>query len=288
MKLSVVIPCYNAAQTIGVQLEALAYQTWNQPWEVIVVDNGSQDNSTAIIREFTEKIPNFKLIDGSQKSGASYARNLGVKNASGEAIAFCDADDMVAPDWVAAMGEALMKYDFVTGQNEHWKLNDPWLVKSFGVEAGDSGCFDHPFLPMAFTNNMGVKRSVHEAIGGFDENFYAIEDIDYSWRIQEAGYQLHDVPEALLHFRLRKTIPENIRRDWGVGFYEPLLYKKHQPKGLPKLLSWKSFIRTPIDFMFELGTLKIRNKGDLMCSLRTLAWRFGQLQGCLKFGFLPM
>jgi glycosyltransferase involved in cell wall biosynthesis len=146
MKLSVIVPSFNAADTISGQLEALANQQWNQPWEVIVADNGSGDETVAIrkasslrliAQNYSKKILLFRVIDASDKKGGAHARNLGASVAKGEALAFCDADDEVAPGWVAAMGEALSKYDFVAGRNQHWKLNEPWLVKSYRVENGD-------------------------------------------------------------------------------------------------------------------------------------------------------
>lgn len=288
MHLSVIIPCFNAANTIAVQLEALSNQQWCEPWEVIVVDNGSSDDTVAIAQQYQQKLPSLRVVDASSKSGAAYARNFGVSVAKAEAIAFCDADDEVAPGWVAAMGEALSQYDFVAGRNEHWKLNDPWIVKSYRVENGDGPAFDHPYLPTVGSNNIGVKRSFHEAIGGFDENFMMIEDIDYCWRLQQAGAKLHEIPNAILHYRFRTTVMGSCSRTWGVGFYEPLLYKKHQTLGLPKLLSWKCFVKAPIDFCEQLVRLKIRDKATLAGELRVLAWRLGQLQGCLKFGYLPI
>lgn len=184
MKLSVIIPCYNAASTIAIQLEALANQKWSQPWEVIVADNGSTDNSVAIAELFKQKIPSLRIVDASAKKGAAYARNIGASIAYAEALAFCDADDEVAPFWVAAMGEALAKYDFVTGRSLYDKLNEPWVIANHG--SSDGFCIiENPYLPFAISCNIGVKRAVHQAIGGFDETFAMIEDIDYSWCIQE-------------------------------------------------------------------------------------------------------
>lgn len=54
-------------------------------------------------------------------------------------------------------------------------------------------------------NNLGIKRSLHDAIGGFDESILLLEDVDYCWRIQEAGMKLHYAPDALLHFRFAIT-----------------------------------------------------------------------------------
>ena len=108
-----VIPCYNGADTLGVQLEALANQHWPEPWEVIVLDNRSTDGSRQIAERYKERLPKLRVVDASARQGQPFALNVGVEAATGEAVAFCDADDEVSSGWVAAMGEALSRHDFV-------------------------------------------------------------------------------------------------------------------------------------------------------------------------------
>ncbi|AFZ03198.1 glycosyltransferase [Calothrix sp. PCC 6303] len=289
MKLSVIVPCFNAEDTIAVQLEALANQQWLEPWEVIVADNGSTDNTIAIAQRYQHRIANFRIVDASAKAGPSYARNLGAKAAYSESLAFCDADDQVAPGWVAAMGMALVQYEFVAGRNNNIKLNDQVTLKNHGLPETTGVTFDHPYLPVVISSNMGVKRSLHEKIGGFDEGFLMIEDIDYAWRLQEAGHHVCEIPDAIVHYRLRKDFKAICDHAWKVGIYEALLYKKRHNYPLPKqLMSWKTFIKVPIVFILELLRFKVRNKETMAEWIKVLAWRSGQLTGCLKFGFIPL
>jgi len=74
MKLSVIIPCFNAATTV--QLEALAHQHWCEPWEVIVSNNGSTDETVAIVEQYQEKLSNLRIVDSSDQRGAAHARML--------------------------------------------------------------------------------------------------------------------------------------------------------------------------------------------------------------------
>lgn len=126
MKLSVIIPCYNAAKTIGVQLEALCRQTWNEPWEIVVSDNGSSDQTLAVVETFKNRIQNFHVVDSSDKPGSAHARNVGVSASSGELLAFCDADDEVGEGWIPAIGNALRNADFVASCFEIKKLSPSW------------------------------------------------------------------------------------------------------------------------------------------------------------------
>ena len=67
MDISVVIPCFNDEETIGSQLEAVAKQAWSGEWEVVVSDNGSRDNTLAIVEQFRERLPNLRVVDSSDR-----------------------------------------------------------------------------------------------------------------------------------------------------------------------------------------------------------------------------
>src|SRR3954466_4740554 len=102
-KLSVVIPCLNAASTLGVQLAALTHQSWPGGWEVIVADNGSTDGSREIVEGYRDPLPGLGVGDAGGRRGQAHARNLGATAATGDALLFCDADDEVAPGWMEAL-----------------------------------------------------------------------------------------------------------------------------------------------------------------------------------------
>jgi len=287
MKLSVVIPCFNAAKTIAVQLEALANQQWSEPWEVIVSNNGSTDETLAIVNQYQEKLSNLRIIDSSDQPGAAHARNVGASAATGEMLAFCDADDEVAPGWVAAMGEALSKYDFVAGKREYNKLNEPWILK-YRTLTQLNGLQDYnypPYLPHAASCNLGVRRLIHEAIGGFDETMLRLQDTDYCWRIQLAGTKLHFVPEPVVHYRFRDTIGGLFHQGRLWGEYNVFLYKKYRPLGMPKL-SWKESVRSWVR-LFKLFP-QCFSEEDRAKLVTVSARRIGRLQGCIKYRVLAL
>ena len=115
--------------------------------------------------------------------------------ASGDSVLHCDADDEVAPGWLATMAKALSEYDFVACRLDAEKLNEPWQQESWENHQRDGLIqFSPPYLPFAAGTSIGVKRLIHESIGGFDESLCA-DDIDYCWKIQLAGTKLLFVPE---------------------------------------------------------------------------------------------
>ncbi len=291
MKLSVVIPCLNVADTIATQLEALAKQQWSDPWEVIVADNGSTDGSMDVVKRYESHLPNLRIVDASGKRGQAYARNMGAKAAMGESIIFCDADDEVAPDWLVAMGEALSKWDFVACRIDVYKLSPPWVAKTrnHSQARGLQTSGELSFLPHAGGGTIGVKRRIHEEVGGFDESCRLLEDTDYCWRVQLKGTTLHFVPDAVMHVRLRDTLKGTFRQSLGWGEYGTLLYKKYLPLGMPRR-TWKQGIDAwkYLIVGFIKNVHKIRSRRDLVPWARRLGTRMGQLKGSIKYRVLAI
>ena len=292
MKLSVIIPCFNAADTIGSQLEALANQQWSEPWEVIVSDNGSTDNSVKIVEQYKKKLPNLRIVDSSDKVGSAHARNVGVLAARSDALAFCDADDQVASGWVSAMGEAISRYDFVACKLDYEKLNEPWTLKyrdfdESGVFFQSNGLIEfYPhYLPHAAGASLGIKRSVHNAVGGFDETLLRLEDTDYCWRIQLTGIELHFVADAVIYHRFRHTIQGLYRQAFLWGEYNVFLYKKYLQLGMPKL-SWRASIKAWLGLLKRLPQLL--SKEERVKWIWIFGYRIGRLQGCLKYRVLAL
>lgn len=288
MKLSVIIPCFNAANTIAVQLEALTHQHWCEPWEVIIADNGSTDQTVAIVKQYQQKLPYLRIVDSSGRRGAAHARNVGAKAAASDALAFCDADDEIAPGWVAAMGEALSKHDFVACRREYNKLNEAWTLKYRMLSQLD-GLQEYrypPYLPHASGSTLGVRRSIHEAICGFDEIMLRLQDTDYCWRIQLAGTKLHFVPDALVHYRFRDTIDSLYQQGRLWGEYNVFLYKKYRPLGMPKV-SWKAGVRAWVRLFKNLPHISSSKEARAKW-VSDLAWCIGRLQGSIKYRILAL
>ena len=112
--LTVVIPAYNEAPRIERQLGALATQRYDGPWEVVVGDNGSTDDTRARAEAWRDRLP-VRVVDASHRRGAAAARNQAVAHAAGDGLLFCDADDAVADGWLEAHAAALGNGDLVAG-----------------------------------------------------------------------------------------------------------------------------------------------------------------------------
>ncbi len=286
MRLSVIIPCYNAAACIGAQLEALATQAWpfGDSWEVIIADNGSTDGSRQIIESYRPRFAHFQLVQENRR-GPAFARNTAAQLATGEALLFCDADDLAAPGWLAAMATALEQAEFVAGALEHDHLNPAWAVTARGRQqvSGLERLWYVDFRPYAFGANLGIRRELHNQLGGFDSSFdRSAEDIDYCWRAQELGLQLHFVPSAIMHYRLRDTLGGIFRQAQIYGEGQTQLYHKWRNRGMPEVgPAWKVGAKSWLA-MTTRFPLMLRGKVDQARSAERLGWQIGLLRGSLR------
>ena len=231
--LSIVIPAFNAETTLGEQLSALRAQEWTGSWEVIVVDNGSTDRTVAVFEGATDGDERFRLVDGSARSGASFARNIGGELATGEAIAFCDADDIVGAGWIAAIGDALQKYEFVAGAQDLSQLNPDWLRGAYGNPAPNSLQTFAEIFPYGPTANLGITKSALSQLGGFDTSIAVYEDLDLCLRAWSHGIELVYVPGAVVHYRLRQTLAELFSQAIKYGEAAPFICKRLKEMGRP-------------------------------------------------------
>jgi glycosyltransferase involved in cell wall biosynthesis len=227
-------------------------------------------------------LSNLRVVDASDKRGQAHAKNVGARAALGEALAFCDADDEVAPGWVVAMGEALSVYDFVASRFEVEKLNPIWLRPAFGhpQQYGVHTLKYSPSLQYAGGCGLGIKHSLHEAIGGYDESWPVLEETDYCFRIQLAGTALHFVPSAVVHIRFHPTLIGLYQQAQSWGKYQVLLYKRYRPTGTPNLL-WKEGLNGWKELFWSLP--QICDRRTRAGWVRRLGRRVGRIQGSFRF-----
>lgn len=275
--LSVVIPCLDAADVLPVQLGALARQACPVPWEVVVADNGSSDGSREVAASFRGELPALTVVPVARK-GRHHALNEGARTARGEWLVFVDADDEVAPGFLAAMARGLEAHPVVAGRLEHVRLN-PDLDRSFGT-IQTTGLQDGPgYLPYATGAAMGIRRGAFEAVGGFGGEMAYCEDADLSWKLQLAGYEIAFLPEAVLHYRQRGDLATMYRQHRNYGRGQAVLYRHYRHRGMPRR-PW----RTVLGDWWRLlkGLPRLRSAGEKARWVRRLGRAVGHLRGSLE------
>ena len=225
---SVVLPCYNGAETLGVMLESLVRQTYSGDWELVFVNNGSTDNSVAIAMSYADRLP-VRVVNAYSGTGphgsTGHSYFVGFRAAKGDVILVCESDDECDPDCMKHMVKALETNDFVVPALEYERLNPPEMTwgPDRGLQAraeGDLPSYIGPLhLPFAVCNAIGMTRACYQRVGDPTDWMGTSWDVDYCWRVQLAGMKLTFVREALVHYRLRSTAPARFRqaRNWGRG-----------------------------------------------------------------------
>lgn len=202
-KISVIITAYNSKEYVTAAIESAIQQTYENI-EILVIDDGSTDNTETIINRFMPKVRYVKQENG----GPSSARNLGIEKSSGEFLAFLDADDVWMPEKLHEQAAVLRKYEsigMVTCGRIHMDQRGV-LVDSF-VPSVNGLSSNSLIEALAIGNTIGgasaalIKRSVFDACGIFDRNLRVSEDTDMWIRI--AGkYDIKCVEKPLFYYRV--------------------------------------------------------------------------------------
>lgn len=269
----------DAAATLADQLGALAGQRYEGRWEVVVADNGSVDDSSAIARRWADRLPELRVVDASAGSGAAHARNAGARAAAGDALVFCDADDVVGPGWLAALAAGLRQAPLVGGRLDFDLLNSD---VSYRYEPPPAIHVHLDFLPAAASANLAVTREVFEACGGFSERHpgAGAEDVDFCWRAQLLGHALGYAEDAVVSYRLRRTAGAYRRQLRHYGTCDALLYRDFRRQGVPRpaiigaLRAW-AWVLVRLPWLLR--------SPDKELWARWLAYRSGRLAGSLRY-----
>jgi GT2 family glycosyltransferase len=197
-----VIPTYNRGHLIAETLDSALAQ--HPPFlEIIVVDDGSTDNTSAVLARYADRI---RLLDG-PNAGVQRARNRGVAAASGDFVAFCDSDDLLEAAYMATMQGWLRAHPECKSIYSNFATFDEQSVHADKFSGAPAGFFDGASCEGAFWYGMPdlyqrildfqllfpsgnvIRRTLYNALGGYDSRFNGVgaEDFEFALRLVEAG-----------------------------------------------------------------------------------------------------
>ena len=214
---SVIVPVYNAEKTLRRCLDSLLAQRFSD-LELLVVDDGSTDSSAAICKEYASADPRVRLCR-KENGGVSSARNLGLKEARGEFIAFCDSDDCAGADWLSSLYDAIGDSGMAVGGYVRTEPSGAEVIES----AGKSCTMVH--IPeilekllgarlLQFVWNKLFRKSVIDRAGlSFDESFRIFEDEYFVLNYLSADHTVSCVPQC--HYRY--FLPEGFYSKYDFG-----------------------------------------------------------------------
>lgn len=249
MDLSVIIITYKERELLRQCLQSVFDSRTDFRFEVIVTDSNSQDGSVEMVRA---EFPQAKILDNQKNLGFSKGNNVAIKQAAGRLILLLNADTTVRPDTldlsvkymhahpgVGALGAKVILSNGQLDQACRRKFPNPWnsFLRLFGFRSFSDYNISAPIdQEVEVDAIMGayflVRKSVIDQIGLLDEEFFMYgEDLDYCWRIKQAGYKIVYYPQAeITHYKYgaSKSVPFQAIK-WAHTAMK-IFYRKHYAK----------------------------------------------------------
>lgn len=227
LELSVVITTHNRSDLLDEALESIARQEWDGEWEVVILDNSSDGARPKALERWIGVIPvPVRVVVATERHNPSYARNTAAATSDARSIAFVDDDDVLAPGWVQAMGQALRTHEFVGSKFEYARLNDPALAAVSSFQSTRLG--RHFGADIVASGGAGCRRDLWNDLGGSDEAFRNAQDVDFSLRVaRRGGTTPFFCAAAVYHVRLRDGARRAYQRGKRRGRAEVQLFANH-------------------------------------------------------------
>ena len=227
-RISVIIPTYNRGEVLERAIKSVLAQTYKN-YELIVVDDGSTDNTHSILRKYKDKIRFYSKLHG----GVSSSRNFGLEKAEGTWVAFLDSDDYWLPEKLERQMEFLQKNpDILVVQTDEKWIRNGVPVNPMKKHRKYSGWIFEQCLPLCIVSPSAVMihQLVFNDVGVFDEDLPVCEDYDLWLRIS-LKYQIALLPEKLI-VKTGGHSDQLSRQYWGMDRYRVVSMEKILKKGL--------------------------------------------------------
>ena len=231
MKYSIIVPVFNRPDEVDELLESLCHQEVNN-FEVIIVEDGSKKPCKDVCDKYAGILDLHYYYK--ENSGPGQSRNYGAERANGDWLIVLDSDVVLPAGYLRAVDERLkMEIDAFGGPDASHPSFTPiqkaisYSMTSFfttgGIRGGKGKKLDK-FFPRSY--NMGIRREVYQELGGFTKMRFG-EDIDFSYRIVEAGYKTALIPEAWVWHKRRTDFRKFFRQVYNSGIARINLTKRH-------------------------------------------------------------
>jgi glycosyltransferase involved in cell wall biosynthesis len=227
---SIIIPTYNGAKRIEKCLTTLSQQDYKGEFEIIVVDDGSTDDTQQTIKKFKE----VTLIQ-KKNAGPATARNHGANIAKGEILLFTDDDCVPMPDWISQMVQPFLDNPELVGVKGAYRTHQPELTARF-VQLEYEDKYDvmakHEYIDFIDTYSAGYRRDIFLKYDGFDTSFpvACAEDQELSFRIGRDGHKMKFIPQAIVYHTHPNSVLSYIKKKYKFAFWKMLALKKNPEK----------------------------------------------------------
>jgi glycosyltransferase involved in cell wall biosynthesis len=231
ISLSIIIPTFNGGKRIGACLKSLLAQTVQRAAEIIVVDDGSTDDTAAAVARFSD----VRLIT-QQNAGPAAARNHGAREASGAIIIFTDDDCEPAPGWLDAMVEPFADPEIVGVQGCYRTHQRALSARFVQLECEERyRIMRHSaYIDFIGSYSAGYRREYFLAMKGFDSAFpvACAEDAELAYRMAEQGWKMKFAPEAVIYHQHPDSFAVYFKKKFKFAFWRVLAVRKNPRRGV--------------------------------------------------------
>ncbi|WP_299008295.1 glycosyltransferase [uncultured Tenacibaculum sp.] len=241
LQFSIIVPVYNRPQEIDELLESLTKQELKDDFEVLIIEDGSEDSSEEVINKYISQL-NLNYFF-KENSGAGASRNYGMERASGNYFIILDSDVIVPPQYLSQVKKTLEEnYTDAFGGPDAAHPNFTALQKAINYSmtsvlttGGIRGKKKSvgKFQPRSF--NLGLSKVAFEKTNGFSK-MKAGEDIDLTFRLWENGFETQLIAKAFVYHKRRSTIKQFFKQTFAFGTARPVLNKMYPETA--KLTYW--------------------------------------------------
>ncbi|MCU1250060.1 MAG: glycosyl transferase [Edaphobacter sp.] len=228
---SIIIPTFNGASRIGNCLDSLVKQTAGRNVEIVVVDDGSTDNTANVVRGYS-----FVRLISQANAGPAFARNRGALEAQGKILLFTDDDCVPMPDWLEAMLGPFQDPDVVGAKGVYRTHQKSLAARFVQIEYEDkyrlmAGLSGIDFID---TYSAGFRRDRFLEMTGYDTSFpvACAEDIELSYRMSARGWKMKFVPAAIVYHTHPDTLSRYLKKKYKFAFWRMLAVRKNPSKGV--------------------------------------------------------
>ena len=225
---SIIIPTFNRGSVIRNAIQSIIHQTYEDV-EIIIVDDGSTDDTKAVVAVFSKKDKRIRYIKNTINRGAQTARNQGIRAAFGEWIAFLDSDDQWLPESLQIRLNAVREQQVRVAYSECWVLDNHESRHLFGLPPR-AGMIYHDLLqqPGPMFQSLLVAKKVLQKIGDLDEHLLAYQEWDTAIRLaKQEAFCFVPVPTFIYDCRGKDRISTNALRD--ARGYQQVVHKYRIP-----------------------------------------------------------
>lgn len=286
---SIIIPVYNDPEGLSTSVQALTEQD-DRDYEIVIVDNGSTDNTYEIATRLTKNKQVTAISEPSIKSSYA-ARNAGIEASNGDVIGFIDANMWCEPNYIKSIKN--------TCRNKGWKVfgcavkivNNGSFIGKYNqrTDLNIERCINkYGFSP---TCSLVVEREVIENIGKFDPRLQSGGDREFGYRVRDGGYDLHYEPTISVYHPARTTLSEIVSKNFRIGRGFQQLHRYHEDQfDIRPLLSPRNFGPVlPKNFLRKVNTSDLSRTQEaywylLECS-KKYARTMGRIAEVVKYQF---